>query len=177
MEKEKWDMLEYEQIHGELNNRINFLHNSINLAVIFWLIFLIISFLFMALGIPKDMFITYLLLIPVVMDLLCFNYQSSQNSLESIARYNEYYLKPKLEKKYATKDILGWERFFANDKEPFKIESSTKVFPFILPSIIPLYFLFAHTPLLPYQTAILNTDLVFLVIILVIFRYKLRRVK
>lgn len=177
MEKEKWDLLEYKQLRGELNNRVSFLHNSINLAVIFWLIFLIISFLFMALGMPMNMFITFLLLIPLVMDLLCFNYQSSQNSLESIARYNEYYLKPKLEKKYATKDILGWERFFATDKEPFKIESSTKVFPFILPSIIPLYFLFARTPLLPYQIAILTTDLVFLVIILVIFRYKLRRVK
>jgi hypothetical protein len=177
MEKEKWDMLEYEQIHGELNNRINFLHNSINLAVIFWLILLIMSFLFMAMGMPQDMFITFLLLIPIIMDLLCFNYQSSQNSLESIARYNQYHLKPRLEEKYKTQDILGWEKFFATDKEPFKIESSTKVFPFILPSIIPLYFLFAHTPLQPLQIAILVTDLVFLAIILVIFRYKLRRVK
>lgn len=177
MEKEKWDLLEYKQLRGELNNRINFLHNSINLAVIFWLIFLIMSFLFMALGMPKEMLITFLLLIPIIMDLLCFNYQSSQNSLESIARYNEYYLKPKLEEQYKTSNILGWEKFFATDKEPFKIESSTKVFPFILPSIIPFYFLFAHTSLLPYQTTILTIDIVFLVLILIIFRYKLRRVK
>jgi len=176
MDKEKWDVIEYEQLRHELNSRIDFLHKTINLAVIFWLIFLIFSFFFMALGMPKNFYYTYLLLIPVVMDLLGFNYQSNQNSLESIARYFQHHLRPSLEEKHG-KDILCWEKFFADDKFPFRYESATKIFPFVLPSIIPLYFLINKIPLEHYQTTILVIDLVLLALMLIIFRYKLRRVK
>jgi uncharacterized membrane protein len=176
LDREKWQALEFEQLRGELNNRVDFLHKSINLAIIFWLIFLIMSFFFMAIGMPKNIFYTFLLLIPVVMDLLGFNYQSNQNSLESIPRYFQYHLKPILDEKHGD-GMLAWEKFFADEKFPFRFESVTKVFPFVLPSIIPFYFLFAKVPLENYQAAILAIDLILLVLMLSIFRYKLRRVK
>lgn len=176
MDKEKWLALEFESLRGELNNRINFLHNTINLAVIFWLIFLITGFVFVTLGIDQTFFYTYLLLIPIVLDLLAFNYQSNQNSLESIARYYQYQLKPIIEKERDS-DVLGWEKFFANDKIPYRFESVTKIFPFVLPSVIAFYFLFAKIPLTNYQLAILIIDLLFLALMLITFRYKLRRVK
>jgi len=176
MDKEKWDALEFEQLRGELNQRIAFLHKNITLGAIFWLIFLIATFFLIVLGIEKETFYTYLLLIPIVLDLLAFNYQSNQNSLESIPRYFHYYLKPKLREKYGT-EMLHWEKFFADDKKPFSIESVTKIFPFVFPSAIPLYFLFAGIQLEKYQMTILIVDLFFLALMLWIFRYKLRRVK
>lgn len=176
MDKEQWQALEFKTTRNELNNRIDFLHKSINLGAIFWLIFLITTFFFIAIGLEKNFFITYLLLIPIVIDLLAFNYQSNQNSLESIPRYYYYKLKPLLEKKYG-EDILEWEKYFAEDKEPFKYESVTKVFPFVLPSIIPIYFLFSGTPLNTLQIILVIIGILFLLLMLEGFRYKLRRVK
>jgi len=175
MDKEQWQALEFKASRHELNNRIDFLHKSITTAVIFWLVFLIATFFFLAIGLDKEMFITYLLLIPLVIDLLAFNYQSNQNSLESIPRYYFYYLKPQLDKKYGS--ILEWEKYFADDKEPFKYESVTKVFPFVLPSIIPIYFLFSGSDLNALQIILVIVDILFLVLMLESFRYKLRRVK
>lgn len=176
MDKEQWQALEFKTSRHELNNRIDYLHKSINLGAIFWLVFLVASFFFIAIGLDKNLFYTYLLLIPIVMDLLTFNYQSNQNSLESIPRYYHYHLKPMLEEKYG-KGVLEWEKYFADDKEPFKYESVTKIFPFVLPSIIPFYFLFARVPLDTFQIILVIVDILFLVLMLESFRYKLRRVK
>lgn len=177
MEKEDWYALEYKQLRFELNNRVDYLHKTISLAAIFWLVFLIASISFLLLGVPKNIFYTFLLSIPIVIDLVAFNYQSNQNSLESIPRYFEYRLKPLLEKKYGKDSILGWEQYFTQEKASFKYESVTKVFPFVLPSFIPIYFLFAQIPLQNHQTTIIYVDLAMLVLMLLTFRYKLRRVK
>lgn len=176
MDKEKWQSVEFKGLRGELNNRISFLHNTINLAIVFWLVFLIVGFVFIAIEMDRTFFLTYLLLIPIVIDLLAFNYQSNQNSLESIARYFQYQLKPKVEIECGS-EILDWEMFFANDKVPYRFESVTKVFPFVLPSIIPIYFLSVGIQVNNYQMAILIIDIALLVLMLINFRYKLRRVK
>ncbi|MFA6493355.1 MAG: hypothetical protein WCV58_04410 [Patescibacteria group bacterium] len=176
MNKEKWFALEYGKSRNELNNRIVFLHKTINLAIILWVVFLIITFIIIGLGVKRDLLHTFLLFIPIIMDLLAFNYQSNQNSLESIPRYYYYYLKPILEQKYGN-DTLHWEEYFAKEKEPFKYESVTKVFPFVLPSLIPFYFLFTRIPLKSYQFVLVAIDILFLLLMIYIFRYKLRRVK
>lgn len=175
MKNEIWHIREYDNLRRELTMRVKFLHQTINLAVIFWLIFLLATILFIYLGIENNLLYTFLLLIPIVFDLLALNYQSNQNSLESIARYFNEFLKPVLRKN--DQDILGWDYYFAREKVPFRFESITKVFPFVLPSLIPFYFLFAGTSLEKYQLVIVLIDIAFLVLVLENFRYKLRRVK
>lgn len=176
MDEEQWLALEFKTTRQELNNRIDFLHKTISLGAIFWLIFIIATFFFIAIGLEKSLFTTYLLLFPFAMGLLAFNYQSNQNSLESIPRYYYYKLRPILEKKY-DKEILAWEKFFAEDKEPFKYESATKIFPFVFPFLIPIYFIFSGTELDALQICLIVIDILFLFIMLASFRYKLRRVK
>ena len=60
MDKEQWQALEFKSTRKELNNRIDFLHKSISMAAVFWLIFLIATFFFIAIGLEKNFFITYL---------------------------------------------------------------------------------------------------------------------
>lgn len=115
-------------------------------------------------------------MMPIVLCMLGYNYQSNQNSLESIPKYFFEHIKPIIEKKSNTK-ILGWEKYFAIQKEPFKVESVAKVFPFILPVLIPIYFLLTKFPLQDYQTIIAIVDIMFFLFMIENFRYKLRRVK
>ena len=120
--------------------------------------------------------VTFLLFVPILFDLLGYNYQSNQNSLESIARYIHDSIRPQV-KEMSGQDILGWEKFFAGQKLPFKFESIFKVFPFVLPSFIPLALLSLRIPLTPFQRVLVWIDIVFLILLLENFRYKLRRVK
>ncbi|MCX6811320.1 MAG: hypothetical protein NT039_01330 [Candidatus Berkelbacteria bacterium] len=174
--EEKWFILEFKNLRDELNDRIIFLHRTINLAIVFWVIFLLAVFALLIFNAKKELIYTFLLLIPIVMDLLAFSYQTNQNSLESIPKYFHEKIKPRLDKKYQS-NILGWEKFFAQEKWPFRFESITKVFPFLLPSLIPIYFLIARYPLVEYQVIIAIIDIVLLLVVLENFRYKLRRVK
>jgi len=174
--EERWLVLEYKNLRHELDLRVIYLYKTINLAIFFWVVFLGMFFVFWSFGVEKKIIITFLLLVPMIIDLIAFVYQTNQNSLESIARYIHLKIKPKLDKNYG-KSVLGWEKFFAREKRPFRYESVTKVFPFILPSIIPIYFLVAGYELEPYQIIIAIIDIVLLAIMLENFRYKLRRVQ
>lgn len=174
--EEIWHLKEYEKLRDEIKERIILLHKTINMAIIFWLIFLLAIIGLLILDAEKSIIYTFLLIIPIIMSLLAFNYQTNQNSLESIAKYCHEKIKPKLDKKYNSY-ILGWEKFFAIQKRPFRFESVTKVLPFLLPLLIPIYFLIARYPLENYQIIIAVVDIVLLVIVSENFRYKLRRVK
>lgn len=172
----RWLELEFKNLHNELTARIIYLYKTINLAIIFWVIFLLAFFGMQILGVEKKIIYTFLLIIPVIFDLVAFVYQTNQNSLESIANYFHKRIKPQLDKKYKS-NMLQWEKFFAEQKRPFRYESITKVFPFILPSIIPIYLLTAKYPLEQYQIVIAIIDIVLLIIVLENFRYKFRRVR
>lgn len=174
--EERWLVLEYESLRRELNSRVIYLYKIINLAVFLWVVFLGMLFVFWTLEVKKEIIITFLLFVPIIIDLVAFVYQTNQNSLESVARYIHFKIKPRLDKKYKV-NMLGWEKFFAKEKRPFQYESVTKVFPFVLPSIIPIYLLLAGQELAPYQITLTVVDLVLLVIMIENFRYKLRRVK
>ncbi|MDH4358939.1 MAG: hypothetical protein OEV37_03335 [Candidatus Berkelbacteria bacterium] len=174
--EEMWYILEFENLRHELSERIIFLNHTINLAIIFWVVFIVMFFGMVTLEVKKETIYTFLLLIPIVMDLLAFSYQTNQSSLESIPKYFHEQIKPRLDNKYKS-NILGWEKFFAEQKKPFRVESVTKVLPFLIPSLIPIYFLVAKYPLERYQTAVAIVGIIFLLIVLENFRYKLRRVK
>lgn len=169
-------MLEFAALRRELNDRIRFLHQTINLAVVFWCVLLVAVFYFMSCDLPQDLFITFILIIPIVFDLLGYNYQSNQNSLESIAKYIYEVVRPRVIEANG-QEILKWEKYFAVQKEPFKIESSTKVFAFLLPSVIPFALLVLRVPMNRFQRIMVYVDIVLLLLMLENFRYKLRRVK
>jgi len=174
--EEKWFKLEFNNLHNELTARIVYLYKTINLAIIIWVVFILAFFAMVILDTDKKIIYSFLLVVPIVIDLVAFVYQTNQNSLESIPRYFHLIIKPRLDKKYS-RDMLQWERFFAKEKWPFRLESITKVLPFILPSIIPIYLLVEKYPLENYQTIIAWVDILLLVVVLENFRYKLRRVK
>ena len=169
-------MIEFAALRRELDDRIRFLHHTINLAVVFWCVLLVAVFYFISCDLPRDLFITFILIIPIVFDLLGYNYQSNQNSLESIAKYIYEVVRPRAAGA-SGQEILKWEKYFAVQKEPFKIESSTKVFAFLLPSAIPFALLALRVPLNGFQRILVYVDIAFLLLMLENFRYKLRRVK
>jgi hypothetical protein len=176
MDIQEWRIKEFECLRHEMHARIKFLHQTINLAIIFWLILLIAVFYLVSRGIPRELLITLLVIAPIIFDLLCFNYQSNQNSLESIAKYIHEAVRPRVAEA-GGQEILEWEKYFALLKIPFKFESSFKIFPFVLPSIIPFVLLSMKVPLNFFQYAIIVVDIIFLIFMLENFRYKLRRVK
>lgn len=163
-------------MRAELSERIRFLHRTITTAAVFLFISFIVGFCLHREGMTEGQLVTFCLGVPLVVDLLAYNYQSNQNSLESIARYIHLVVRPQVHE-MAGQDILKWEEFFAAEKHPYRCESVLKVFPFVLPSLVPVSFLVLKTPMSTYQRALAWTDTVFLLIMLVTFRYKLRRVK
>ncbi len=169
-------MIEFAVLRQELNSRIKFLHQTINLAIVFWCVLLLATFCFILWGLPRDLLITFILIVPVIFDLLGYNYQSNQCSLESASKYVYEIVRPRAAG-VSGQEVLTWEKYFADQKEPFKIESSTKVLAFILPSAIPFALLALRIPLNGYQRALVYIDILFLLLLLENFRYKLRRVK
>ena len=146
METEQWAMREFEALRNELNDRISFLHKTINLAIAFWLVSVIALFYFISCGLSYDLLITFLLVVPIIIDLLAFNYQSNQNSLESVAKYIYEVARPRV-MEITGQDILAWEKYFAIQKHPFRYESALKVFPFVLPPLIPVSLLVMKVPM------------------------------
>lgn len=173
---QKWRMKEFEYLRLELNNRIDFLHKTITLAVIIWLVLFITFFQLILSGLSFSYLVTFLLFVPIIFDLLGYNYQSNQNSLESIPKYIHEVIRLQA-KDMSGQNILGWEEFFAIQKKPFKFESTFKVFPFVLPSVIPFLLLVLGVSLNPFQRMLFWVDIIFLIFLLENFRYKLRRVK
>jgi hypothetical protein len=173
---QQWRIKEFECLRLELHSRIDFLHKTINMAVIFWLVLFITVFQMILRGLPHNYLITFLLIIPIIFDLLGYNYQSNQNSLESIAKYIHEVIRLRI-KETSGQELLEWEKFFAMQKIPFKFESTFKIFPFVLPSAIPFVLLAMEVPINPFQRILVWVDLIFLVFLLENFRYKLRRVK
>ncbi len=176
MGNQQWAMKEFEVLRNELNDRISFLHRTINLAMVFWFVSVIALFCFISCGLSYDLLITFVLMVTIAIDLLAFNYQSNQNSLESIAKYIYEVVRPRVIETTG-QDILEWEMYFAVQKRPFRYESALKVFPFVLPSLIPVSLLVLKVPMDRLQMALAWVNVVFLFIMIENFRYKLRRVK
>lgn len=176
MDEQTWHIKEFERLQSELKDRINFLHTTINLTVIFWMIALVSVFAFITAQVKWEFIKTFLLIFPIITDLVGFNYQSNQNSLESIAKYIHNVLRPKIANNIG-KDILIWDKYFAEQKMPYRFESTFKIFPFVLPSLIPITILVKGASLDSLQFTLVIIDIILLILLLENFRYKLRRVK
>lgn len=167
MEKETI-IKEFEALRAEIAVRIRIHHQLIALANIFWLVFLIFGAWIFTFG--SAIFITYLLIIPLVFTGLLFNYQDNQRTMEVTAKYIEEKLKPKLERS------LEWEKYFASQKKNYQFSSAYKIFAFLAPFVLPIILLINFS-LTHFQTDLAFVDLVLLIIALINFRYKLYRVK
>lgn len=167
MEKETV-IKEFEALRAEIAVRIRIHHQLIALANIFWLVFVIFGTWIFTFGIT--IFISYILIIPLVFTGLLFNYQDNQRTMEVTAKYIEEKLKPKLE------GTLEWEKYFAGQKKNYQFSSAYKTFAFLAPFVLPIILLI-DIPLTRFQTDLAIIDLILLVIALINFRYKLYRVK
>ncbi|MBI2263211.1 hypothetical protein HYU72_01030 [Candidatus Berkelbacteria bacterium] len=154
---------EYETLSQKGMAREQFLHNTINLHIILQIVLFIVGYI---LYLQDYDIVLFVLFIPIFLNSMTFNYQSSQSTLEEIGRYiNKHYKE------------LKWERSFAEHREHYKFEAFFKVLPLLFPNTIPIALLVLQTPLNQWEIVILVFDLVLLLIMIESFRYKLRRVK
>lgn len=160
---------EYQVLRAEILMRANLLHQHVTVAAVTWVVLLVSSFISYSILEP-ELFISFLLFIPLVFSSLIFNYQDNQRTLERTAKYIEEVINPKFHGE------LEWEKWFAKQKQQSQFSSSYKVLVFLLPFLIPIMVLSYH-PLNTWQTLLAIFDIVLLVMILVNFRYKLYRVK
>lgn len=165
---------EYRALRKEINSRMKLIHFFVFAATCFGLIFLIAG-IWLYSFVSLEIFYTYLLLIPLIYVGLIFNYQDNQRALEATARYQEEKIKPKLDK-LANADTLEWEMWFVGFKKKVQFSSSYKIFPFILPFVLPIILLI-NSNLTRSQLYLVYIDLLFFIIVLANFRYKLFRLK
>lgn len=170
---ESWHLSEYRLLRQEMISRIKFLHQTLSISVILQIALLAFGYYLSMQG--KNM-VLYLLLIPVLMNFLTFNYQSNQMSLEAIAKYIHESLRPRIKEEFK-KDTWQWEQYFSNHKARYKYEAFLKILPLLLPNVIPIVILIKQMPLDWWGIVILAVDFLLLLIMVAGFRYKLRRVK
>ncbi|TSC97115.1 MAG: hypothetical protein CEN88_169 [Candidatus Berkelbacteria bacterium Licking1014_2] len=170
---EEWHLNEYRLLRREMISRIKFLHQTLSFSIILQIALLMFGYYLSIQG--KDI-VLYLLLIPVLMNFLTFNYQSNQMSLEAIGKYIHEALRPQIKKEFK-KDVWQWEQYFSNHKSFYKYEAWLKILPLLLPNVIPIIILIEQMPLDWRGIVILIFDFLLLLIVAANFRYKLRRVK
>ena len=169
-----WHVEEYKSLRKEIVARVQFMHQTLNLSVILQIALFVIGYYLYLNGYDIVLFI---LLAPVFLNFLTFNYQSNQMTLEAISKYIHESLNSRTKDSTSSRDALEWDRYFADHKAHYKFEAFFKVMPLIFPNVIPLALLVLQIPLNPWELTLLIFDLVLLLIIAENFRYKLRRVK
>ena len=165
---------EFRALRQEINTRLKILHQQIVVASVFWVV-LIVTGIFLSQVYPTGILYNFLLLIPLIFVGLTFNYQDNQRTLETTARYREENLKPKLQKVWG-QEVFEWEKWFTEQKKRYQFSSSYKLFALLTPFILPMILLF-FAVLDGFQFILAITDLIFLIIIIINFRYKLFRIK
>lgn len=164
---------EYQSLREEIIVRMKFLHWTLSLSVVLQIILLIAGYF---LYIRGQNIILYLLLAPIFLNFLTFNYQSNQMTMEAAAKYIHESLKPKVEK-IIKEEIWEWEKYFANHKGYYRFEAFFKILPLLSPNLIPLAIIIKRVPLDPWEVVLLIFDLALMLFVIENFRYKLRRVK
>lgn len=139
----------------EITERVKLLHQLIYGSTLLSAFFVAFgSWLYM--NVPQEVFNWYLLLIPVVIAGLVFNYQSNQMTMEAVAGYLK-----------SADD--GWEKHYGNHKQGVQLTSFLKVTPLLLPLLLP----FIIEPLTDHQMYLRYFDFALLLFVIANFRYKL----
>lgn len=168
-----WNITEYESLREEGVTRIQFLHQTLIVSVVLQVVLLGFGYV---LYLQDVDIVFYLLLIPIFLNFLTFNYQSNQMSLEAISKYIHESLAPKVRNQSADA-LLEWDKYFSDHKGYYKFEAFFKVLPLIFPNLIPIVLLIVKAPMTGWEIVLLVFDFLLLAIMVENFRYKLRRVK
>jgi hypothetical protein len=166
---------EYKQVKSELSNRALMLHWLILLAIITGVVFIISTFIFIQLGLPIDLILTFLFLIPIIFAGLTFNYQANQMTLEALAGYINEELKLEIRAKAGDKTIR-WDEYYGRYKKDYRMTSFLKVTPFLLPFFVPTLALFAvgSMPANIWLQILYWFDWYLFALVIFNFRYKIR---
>lgn len=151
---------EFTNLRLEIVERAKLLHQTINLAVILSVVLLVSGFFLQSFLTPEQ-FTWYLAFTPLVFALLTFNYQSNQMTLEAVAAYVN-----------AGKSSDEWDDAYIKHKRRVVLTSFLKVWPLLIPQLLPLVLLVYGYPLTTGQTHLLILDIVFLALGLINFYYK-----
>ncbi len=126
---------EHHSFRQEILERVKFLHQLLSLATVLWGAFFIVGIFLVWQGISRELLTTYMLVIPIIFSILTYNYQANQMTMEAVARYLYFHLKPAI--KTPTFQIKSWDEDYASEKYKYRLISFLKVSPLLLPQSLP----------------------------------------
>ena len=144
-------------MRAEVLERAKALHQMINLAVGLGAVLLVAAFWLKQILLPAD-FEIFALLIPIVFASLTFNYQANQMTMEAVSGY-VHGISP------------GWDEYYGRHKEKVQLTSFLKIMPFLLPQLLPLFFLASWST----QPLLWGFDAILFLLVIFNFRYKILR--
>ncbi|KKR28391.1 MAG: hypothetical protein UT61_C0051G0003 [Candidatus Woesebacteria bacterium GW2011_GWA1_39_8] len=175
MEKINWLKNEYNNLRGEVTERVKLLHLFILVAVLLNVAFLFMVFAMLIGGTSLYEIVLFLLFMPIVFALLTFNYQANQMTLEGAAGYISHQLREKLSAE-DQKDFDQWDVFYGRYKKSFQLTSFLKVIPLLLPMTLPIWIYLLDSSYMSYPVNLLiYFDLVLFGLVIFNFRYKIGR--
>lgn len=170
-----WLKNEYNNLRGEVTQRVKLLHLFILVAVLLNVVFLLMVFAMLMGGTSIDEIILLLLFIPIVFALLTFNYQANQMTLEGAAGYISHELREKLNND-DKKNFDQWDVYYGNYKKGFQLTSFLKVMPLLLPMTLPIWIDLFFKPYVYYPVNLLMYfDFALFAFVIFNFRYKLSK--
>ena len=175
MAKIDWLKNEYNNLRGEVTQRVRLLHLFILVGVLLNVVFLLMTFAMFMGGTPTDTIILLLLFVPVIFALLTFNYQANQMTLEGAAGYISHELRKKLAND-DKKNFDGWDVYYGNYKKGFQLTSFLKVMPLLLPMTLPIWINLFFISYVNYPVDLLMYfDFALFAFVIFNFRYKLSK--
>lgn len=131
---------EHHAFRQEILERVKFLHQVLSLATLLWGALLIFGFFLAWQEVPRQLLLTYILITPIIFSTLTYNYQANQMTMEAVARYLYFHLKPAI--KTPTASVKSWDEDYASEKNKYRLISFLKVSPLLLPQSLPIIIVF-----------------------------------
>lgn len=169
MSDSNFQLAEYQSLRAEILERVKILHQILNWATLLLFVVLLVLLEMIYLGVDDVLVQLFALILPIIFAFLTFNYQANQMTLEAVAQY--------LHAKFKNSANLGWDDFYGQRKERYRLISLAKIFPLLFPQIIPIAMLFLgkidlnDTPSL----FLVIVDIFLLGLVLFNFRYKFQK--
>ncbi len=172
MASNDWLLKEYEVMRLEITERVKLLHHFIAMAVNLTMVAIIMATLLIWFQAPTHYVLLFLLLMPIIFVGLTFNYQANQMTLEGVA----YYVNDSLRSAVKDNPAQGtWDAYYAQHRVSYRVTSFLKVWPLLLPQLIPFFVLYyAGWPSQGGLAALLVFDFILFILVVVNFRYKWR---
>lgn len=173
MAKADWLKNEYDNLRGEVNQRLKLLHQFILVAVLLNVVFLLMTFALYLGGIRPEIIILFLLFVPFIFALLTFNYQANQMTMEGAAGYVGHELKDQIPEEDKEK-FDGWDVFYDKHKRKYQLISFLKVMALVLPMTLPIIIDIFYRNYVNFPADILMYfDMALFAFVIFSFRYKL----